>query len=220
MNGSALALFDLDGTITRRDTYVAYLLGFLARHPGRLARVAPFARALGLYAAGRRDEIWLKKAFLHTALGGLELSELEAWTDSFLDRLLERGLRPRALEVIGRHRELGDRILLVTASLNFYAEPLGRRLGFDEVLCTRAAVDDTGRLTGDLDGGNCYGANKLRRLQAYLRDDALGRPATFYTDHQADLPLLQFVERPIVVSPTRRMRRTATRLGIAIQDWG
>jgi phosphatidylglycerophosphatase C len=220
MNHGAIALFDLDGTITRRDTYLAYLLGFLARHPGRLARAAPLAGALSLYAAGQRDNTWLKTTFLHAILGGLELSALEAWTESFLDRLLERGLRPRALDVIGRHRVAGDRILLVTASLNFYAEPLGRRLGFDEVLCTRAAVDGSGLLTGKLDGGNCYGANKLRRVQAYLREDVSGRPATFYTDHQADLPLLQFVERPIVVSPTRRMRRTATRLGIAIEDWG
>jgi phosphatidylglycerophosphatase C len=220
MNGAAIALFDLDGTITRRDTYVAYLLGLLARHPGRLVRAAPLAGAVALYAAGQRDNSWLKARVLRAVLGGLELRALEAWTETFLDRLLERGLRPRALEVIERHRDAGDRVLLVTASLSFYAEPLGRRLGFDEVLCTCVAVDDTGRLTGHLDGGNCYGANKLRRVQAYLCEDAPGRFATFYTDHQADLPLLQFVERPIVVSPTRRMRRTATRLGIAIQDWG
>jgi phosphatidylglycerophosphatase C len=220
MNGGTIALFDLDGTITRRETYIAYLIGFLARHPGRLARAAPLAGALGLYAAGQRDNRWLKTTFLRTILGGLELRALEAWTEFFLDRLLERGLRPRALEVIEQHRAAGDRILLVTASLSFYAEPLGRRLGFDEVLCTRAAVDGTGRLTGELEGGNCYGAKKLRRVQDYLRDGAPGPPATFYTDHQADLPLLQFVERPIVVSPTRRMRRTATRLGIAIEDWG
>jgi phosphatidylglycerophosphatase C len=220
MNGGTIALFDLDGTITRREIYIAYLLGFLARHPGRLARGAPLAGVLGLYAAGQRDNRWLKTTFLRTILGGLELSALEAWTEVFLDRLLERGLRPRALEVIEGHRVAGDRILLVTASLSFYAEPLGRRLGFDEVLCTRAAVDGAGRLTGELEGGNCYGAKKLRRVQDYLRDGAPGRPATFYTDHQADLPLLQFVERPIVVSPTRRMRRTATRLGIAIEDWG
>ena len=32
-------MFDLDGTITRRDTYLAYLLGFLGRHPERWSRV-------------------------------------------------------------------------------------------------------------------------------------------------------------------------------------
>lgn len=220
MSSGAVALFDLDGTITRRDTYLAYLVGFLARHPERLARAAPLAAAVGLYVAGRRDNTWLKTAFLDAILGGLELHTLEDWSKVFLERLLERGLRPRALEAIDRHRAAGDRLVLVTASLSFYAEPLGQRLGFDAVLCTRAAVDEGGRLTGEIDGGNCYGANKLTRAQAYLREHAPGAPVTFYTDHQSDLPLLQFVQTPVVVSPTRNMRRTAARLGIAIQHWG
>ena len=36
MSGERVVLFDLDGTLTRRDTYLAYLIGYLLRHPARL----------------------------------------------------------------------------------------------------------------------------------------------------------------------------------------
>lgn len=215
----AVALFDLDGTITRRDTYLAYLLGYLLRHPRRLARAASLGIALVLYFAGRRDNTWLKTRFLHAILGGVERQSLQRWTDRFLDRTLRYGLRPRALETIARHRAAGDRLLLVTASLDFYALPLAARLGFEGAICTRAAVDGAGRLTGDLDGGNCHGVEKLRCVEAWLRAHAPNSLLTFYTDSHVDLPLLRAVQRPIAVNPTRRMRRTAGELGIAIEDW-
>jgi phosphatidylglycerophosphatase C len=215
-----LVLFDLDGTITRRDTYLAYLLGFLARHPGRLPRAAPLPLAVVWHFAGQRDNTWLKTTFLRAVLGGLPRSLLEAWTRTFLDRVLATGLRARALETIACHRAAGHRLVLVTASLDFYAEPLAARLGFDDVLCTRAAFDDTGRLTGELDGGNCYGEMKLERVRQQLVV-AAGGPAriTCYADHHTDLPLLRFVQIPVAVNPTRRLRRIAIQLGIRIEDW-
>lgn len=216
----AVALFDLDGTITRRDTYLAYLIGYLLRHPSRLFRTVPLAWAVALHKAGRRDNTWLKIRFLRAILGGVERASLERWTDAFLDRTLGYGLRARAREVIERHRAAGDRLLLVTASLDFYAEPLAERLGFDATICTRAAIDQAGRLTGALDGANCYGCHKLRCVQSYLLEHAPDAFLTLYTDHHADLPLLRFVHRPVLVNPTRRARQAAGDLDITVENWG
>jgi phosphatidylglycerophosphatase C len=219
MSPDALVLFDLDGTITRRDTYLAYLVGFLARHPQRLPRAAPLPLAVVRYLIGARDNAWLKTTFLRAILGGTPRSLLASWTEDFLDRVLERGLRPGALEAIERHRTAGHRLVMVTASLDFYAEPLSRRLGFDVVLCTRAAYDAEGRVTGGLDGENCYGEGKLRRVQSYLAEAAAGLPVVCYSDHHADLPLLAFATEPVAVNPSRRLKRVAIRQGITIEDW-
>lgn len=216
----ALALFDLDGTITRRDTYLAYLLGYLLRHPGRLLRAIPLSWAVALHFAGRRDNTWLKTTFLRAILGGVERASLQHWTEAFLDRTLRYGLRSRAREAIERHRAAGDRLLLVTASLDFYAEPLAERLGFDATICTRAAIDDAGRLTGALDGANCFGIDKLRCVERYRREHAPDAVLTFYTDHAADLPLIRYVDRAVLVNPTRRARRATAGCDITIEDWG
>ena len=212
-------LFDLDGTITRRDTYLAYLLGFLARHPGRLPRAAPLPLAVLRHRAGRRDNTWLKTTFLRAVLGGVPRSLLEAWTRTFLDRVLATGLRARRARHDRAHRAAGHRLVLVTASLDFYAEPLAARLGFDDVLCTRAAFDDDGCVTGELDGGNCYGEMKARARPAQLVAATAPARITCYADHHTDLPLLRFAQAPVAVNPTRRLRRFATELGIRIEDW-
>jgi HAD superfamily hydrolase (TIGR01490 family) len=219
MSPGALVLFDLDGTITRRDTYLAYLLGFLARHPERLMRAAPLSLAVLRYLIGERDNTWLKTTFLRAILGGMPRSLLESWTKVFLDRVLTRGLRAGSLKAIEHHRTAGHRLIMVTASLDFYAEPLSRRLGFDSVLCTRAAYDAEGRVTGALDGENCYGEGKLRRVQRYLAEAAAGLPVVCYADHHADLPLLAFATDPVAVNPSRRLKRVAIRQGITIEDW-
>lgn len=219
MSSGALVLFDLDGTITRRDTYLAYLLGFLARHPARLLRAAPLPLAVLRYLIGERDNAWLKTTFLGAILGGMPRTLLASWTEIFLDRVLSSGLRPGALRAIERHRTAGHRLILVTASLDFYAEPLGRRLGFDGVLCTRAAYDAEGRVTGALEGENCYGEGKLRRVQRYLAEAAAGLPVVCYSDHHADLPLLAFATAPVAVNPSRRLKRAARRQKIPIEDW-
>ena len=219
MSPGALALFDLDGTITRRDTYLAYLLGFLLRHPQRLLRPLPLPLAVLCDLVGQRDNTWLKTTFLRTILGGVPRSLLESWTEVFLDRVLARGLRPGSLKAIERHRTAGHRLVMVTASLDFYAEPLSRRLDFDAVLCTRAAYDAEDRLTAALDGDNCYGECKLRQVERYLAGDGAGSPVICYSDHHADLPLLRFASEAVAISPSRRLRSVARRQGITIEEW-
>jgi len=95
---AAIALFDLDGTITRRDTYLAYLLGFLGRHPERWPRAGALPLAVVSHLAGWRSNTWLKTTFLRAVLGGVPRRRLEAWSNSFLDGVLSVGLWPGALK--------------------------------------------------------------------------------------------------------------------------
>ena len=219
MSPGAVALFDLDGTITRRDTYLAYLMGFLLRHPERLLRAAPLPFAVLRHFAGQRDNTWLKATFLRAILSGVPRHVLEAWTERFLDRVLASGLRPGSLTAIERHRAAGHRLVMVTASLDFYAEPLSRLLGFDAVMCTRAVYDAEGRVTGALDGDNCYGECKLRQVERYLARDAAGLRVICYSDHHADLPLLRFATEAVAVNPSRRRKSAALRQGFPSADW-
>ena len=63
-----LAVFDLDGTLSRHDTFFPFVLGLLARHPTRWPRVALLPiPALG-YLLRRLDRGGLKGAILHYVL--------------------------------------------------------------------------------------------------------------------------------------------------------
>ena len=83
MNSGSLAVFDLDGTITRRDTFGPFLWGFLWRRPWRLPRVL-----LALPGAARylfnRDRGAFKGAVIHALLGGAQRASLERWAERFV----------------------------------------------------------------------------------------------------------------------------------------
>ena len=82
--------------------------------------------------------------------------------------------------------------MIVSASFELYVEPLGSLLGVDGVLATRL-VTDAGRFTGDLDGPNCRGPEKVQRLHAWLDQHHGGRAAVelvAYGDSPGDRELL------------------------------
>ena len=106
-----VAVFDLDGTITRRDTLWPYLRGWVRRQRRR----GFWQRALA--AAARfpldRDRGRLKFELIRTAMGGATRGEVAAWTTEYVAGLGAEELCPGALDAITRHRGAGDRLVLL-----------------------------------------------------------------------------------------------------------
>jgi HAD superfamily hydrolase (TIGR01490 family) len=162
-----LAVFDLDGTITRHDSLAPLLWRYLASHPWRLLRVVAALPAVLLFVV-KRDRGHLKGAMIHAVLGGLSRAEVTQRSTQFIDKLLREGLFAEALERIRFHRGAGHHLVLLSASTDFYVPLIGARLGFAEVRCTPVRWDgDT--LDGRLAGPNYRGEQKaiiVRQLQA------------------------------------------------------
>ena len=165
-----LAAFDLDGTLTHRDT----LLPFLHRAVGRgrtyralLASSLPLARAAA-FGGSHRD--MAKAAVLRGVLAGAPLDGLTDAAEAFADHVVAHRLRPEVRDKVEWHRREGHELVLVSASPELYVTPIGRRLQFDTVLATRLEVAD-GRLTGRLLGPNCRGPEKVVRLREWRGDE-------------------------------------------------
>ena len=71
-----LVIFDLDGTITRRDTLWGYVLGFALRRPARLLRFPRVLPTLVRFAFGRADHGDLKAALIRAVMGGSSRDEI------------------------------------------------------------------------------------------------------------------------------------------------
>ena len=93
-----LAVFDLDGTITRHDSLVPFVFGFLARNPLRLARIAAGLPA-ALRFARNRDRGALKAAWIRATLGGVSRERLAQWTGQFVPALLASGTFNHVLDI-------------------------------------------------------------------------------------------------------------------------
>jgi HAD superfamily hydrolase (TIGR01490 family) len=202
-----LAVFDLDGTITRRDTLLPFLIQALGRRPWRTPRLA-----LALPGALRfllwRDRGAFKGALIHAVLGGLKRTTLERWAERFVPRVLQRGLYAEALQAISMHRQQGDRLLLMSASADLYVPRIARALGFEQSVCTKVRWRSDARLDGHLATANCYGAEKLRCLQALLALEPAGRIYAYGNSH-SDLEHMQLAQQAYLVNGSARARRAA-----------
>lgn len=211
------AIFDLDRTITRLATWTPFLFYVNGMRPGFLVQIPLIALRMIGYKLGLCSRDSIKEQGLRT-LARHDRATLEARAKAFIDRRLATGLRPGALAVIEAHRARGDRLIMATASIDVVADALGRALGFDEVVSTRLKWGADG-VHPEMDGPNCYGAEKLRRIDEARRQRPFQGPVYAYSDDISDFELLCQVDHGVAVNPTPALRRAAQARGIEIADF-
>ena len=185
-----LVAFDFDGTLTCRDSFLAFLawrggpLGYLAG----MASLAP--AAVGFLAD--RDRGRLKEAVVGRFLAGTPRAALEADAQAFAGERGRALLRPDALAAWRRSQGRGARLAIVTATPETIVAPIARGLGADALIGTRLAFDGQDRVGPRLDGPNCRGPEKARRLREAFGNDV--RLEAAYGDSDGDREMLALAE--------------------------
>jgi phosphatidylglycerophosphatase C len=212
----AIAFFDLDGTITHRDTLFPLVLRLLARRPLHLLRLIGVAPAAIRFLFDR-DRGALKQSLLRVTLRGLRRADLEIPAQEFVRDTIAHRSFADALAKIRRHREAGHFLVLMSASVDFYVPEFGRQLGFDQVISTGVRWNGD-RLDGTLTTANRRGEEKARCVRELLaqRNDS----ETFaYGNSGSDLPHLKIVRHGLLVNGASSARREAAALGVETADW-
>ena len=205
-----IAVFDLDGTLTRRDTLVLFLMSFLRRHPWRLIGLWRLPFALFGFVVRNHDRGVLKSRTTRTVI--------DTCADSFVDTLkLRHRFRPAALAMLDAHRAAGDHLVLLSASPDLYVPRIGRSLGFERTLCTEIEWR-ADRLDGALKTANRRGAEKLRCL-AWLRSQYPELPIVAYGNSAADLEHMRHADRALLVNGNAAARALAAKWGIPTSNW-
>jgi HAD superfamily hydrolase (TIGR01490 family) len=211
-----IAFFDLDGTITRRDTLFPLVMRLLSRHPLRLPRLLRVLPA-ALRFLGDRDRGALKQSLLRATLRGIPRDEILQVSRQFVAEVIAERSFAEALATIRRHREHGHYLVLMSASVDFYVPEFGRQLGFDQVLCTGVAWRGD-EIEGTLTTPNLRGEEKSHQFRAVVeaRQDA----HTFaYGNSDSDLPHLKLARFGLLVNGSTSARRAAAALGVSTADW-
>ncbi|HEX4554643.1 MAG TPA: HAD-IB family hydrolase [Xanthobacteraceae bacterium] len=215
----AIAVFDLDGTLCRGDTFRSFLLFMLGRRPARWWRVPLLGVAATLYGLRLRDNSWLKGVFLRHVIGGLRERDVAADCDRFLRGSVRSRLSTEGLKEVSSRKLGGALVVLATASPDVYVERLAAMLDIEHVVCTRLERGD-GRFTGRMIGGNCHGPEKHRRVDAFrLAHGAEWADMTCYSDHVSDLGLLRQAGHAYAVNPSRAFAAACRRQDIAVVAW-
>ncbi|HVC02929.1 MAG TPA: HAD-IB family phosphatase [Steroidobacteraceae bacterium] len=213
-----VAIFDLDGTLSRRDTLMPFLLGYVGRRPRRWWRLALAPLAFAEYLVLHRDRGRFKSRLIRIAMGGDRREAVGRWADDYVRSLCSRGaFRAQALGRLARHREAGELLILLSASPDLYVPRIGAALGFAQTICTEILWRGD-RLDGALVNSNCRGAEKLHRLES-LRRAFPGRRFIAYGNARSDLVHLRRADHGVLVNAGRKARRAARAQGIAVDDW-
>ena len=217
-----VAVFDLDGTLTWRDTLLPFLAGYWMRHPSRWPAVWRVGPGLFGYLAGGRDRGLLKSRLIRMVMGRELRADIDSWAEVYVGGLRRRGaFRPAALATLERHRAAGDHLILLSASPDLYVPRIGRLLGFECTLCTELKWQGSPpneRLEGTLLTPNRRGEEKSRCL-ASLRVEYPRSAVAAYGNSASDLPHLRQVDHALLVNGSAAARRAAAVLRIAVADW-
>ena len=211
-----LAVFDLDGTITHRDTLLPYVMGFPMSAPRKYLGILVFCWTLLLFVVGLRDHGQVKSAFIRSTLGGQPRAKVQAYTAEFVPAVLAKGVFADALSRIAQHRKDGARLVLMSASTDLYVPAFGAALGFDEVICTGLRWNGD-RLDGHLTTANRRGAEKTRCFEA-LRQAHPGLPTAAYGNAASDLDHMRLADQPLLVNASASAQRAAARMGVPIAE--
>ena len=133
-------------------------------------------------------------------------------------RDVAQDLRPAMLDAIGRERDQGAELWLVSATVDLLAEAVAGELGFSCCVCTHLTLDGS-RYAGTLLGPICRGKEKLKRVRDELAQRGLAAEwaaCSYYADGYEDLPLLEAVGRPVVVHPDARLAEVAKERGYTV----
>ena len=163
---NTLALFDFDGTITRKDTFLAFIRfthGSLRYWLGMWV-LSPL---LVLYALkvipNNRAKVFVFRYFF----GGWKYERFKKAGEDFCAAALPALLRKSAIEKIQFHQQHQHRLIVVTASAGEWVHPWCQTMGM-EIISTKLEVVDE-KITGRLAGTNCYGPEKVNRIQQVLQ---------------------------------------------------
>jgi len=181
-----IAFFDFDGTITSRDT----LLAFIAFVHGRTSLLNGFFRNGHFLIAYRLKIIsnqQAKEKILEHFFRGMTLSKFQEECDRFALEILPGLIRPAALAEINRLKKEAVTVVVVSASPENWIRSWANVLNV-ELIASQLEIKE-GKLTGKILGKNCHGQEKVRRIMEKHAIKEYDRIYA-YGDTSGDKPML------------------------------
>lgn len=157
-----IAFFDFDGTITKKDTlidFIIYAVGFKTF----LLKFIMLMPWLLLYAMNIMSNWRVKEKVLLVYFKSWDLGTFNKCAYKYATERVPLLVNVQARNAITKHKENNDTIVVVTASCENWVKPWCDSQSID-CLATQLEVKD-GKITGRFNGSNCYGQEKVNRIR-------------------------------------------------------
>jgi HAD superfamily hydrolase (TIGR01490 family) len=211
--GSA-AFFDLDRTVIRRSSVLALAPSF--RRYGVISRLdlakSAFWQVLFALRGASAERVRSASEEGMRILNGFSVEDMQRLVGDAMEPVLRPLVYEEPLRLIQQHRERGERVYIVSATLQEIVQHIADDLGFDGAIGSTCEIVDgvyTGRTLRAAHGPGKAAA--VRELAAAEDIDLAG--STAYSDSYSDVPFLEAVGHPVAANPDRKLRRIAAARG-------
>ena len=157
-----LALFDFDGTITDSDMFTKFIFYATDKHRLKSGRIKLIPELIAYKLRLAHSKRIYGKMVAH-AFAGVSADKLQQQGIRFANEVIPKHLRASAIERIYWHKQRGDTVVVVSASLDVYLRPWCEQHGL-ALLCTEAQISQ-GKLTGQLATPHCSSQEKVHRIK-------------------------------------------------------
>lgn len=210
---SSAAYFDVDGTLVGTNLIHPTVM-MLANQRSPLQSLKKLGTALldgpRMALAELADRRLFNEA-LFSHYGGITEDRMICLADEVFKSLIKPRIFPGTRDLIGKCKDAGQRVVLVTGGLDVHMRPLARYLEIDErdVIANRLEYKDrkaTGKLLRPVVAGPGKASLIVEDARAHGHD--LARCGA-YSDSYSDVPMLSVVGHPFCINPDSRLRRLA-----------
>lgn len=196
-----LAIFDIDYTITRKETLMEFFK-YLVSKDIKNIKFLPRALYSGvMYGVKVYDEKRVKECFLKF-IENIDEAELAKLTKSFYDEKISKILYKDAVDMIKKLKKEGYMVVLISASPEFYVKEFYAIKEVDLIIGTKFTFEG-GKFIRKMDGNNCKGEEKVRRLNKVLKEKNIKvdfKNSYMFSDSLSDKPLLDLVGNPYLIN--------------------
>ena len=217
---AAAAFFDLDRTLLRRSSALALAGSFRERgliSRWQLAKAAAWQLLFVLRGASHKAVRNAAEDGL-TVLRGFRPEQMSELVAEAMEPILRPLVYAEPLQLIEKHRERGESVFIVSATLQEIVQAIADDLGFDGALGTVCEV------VGGAYTGKAVRALHAENKAACVRELAESRgyelaACTAYSDSHTDIPFLETVGHSVAVNPDRALRRVAAERGWPVLEF-
>ena len=191
-----VVFFDFDGTLTTGDTLMPFLK-FVVGKPIYYVKLVLLSPILVAYFAKVLRNDIAKQIVLKRYLAGYRIDELFLLGKRFSEDVIPTMLREETVTRLRWHQEQGHVCVVVSASLDVYLTEWANLNGFYSCISSRLKKSQTGIVTGELIGENCFGDEKVANIKKFLSS---GQNLTYaYGDTKGDFSMLFCVDKGMIL---------------------
>jgi HAD superfamily hydrolase (TIGR01490 family) len=204
------AFFDLDRTLIKRSSVLALAPSF--RRYGVITRLdlakSAFWQVLFVLRGASAERVRSASEEGMRVLRGFSVADMQRLVGDAMEPVLRPLVYDEPLRLVQQHREQGEPVFIVSATLQEIVQHIADDLGFDGAIGSTAEIVD-GVYTGRTLRAT-HGEEKARAVRELAEADGLDLAAsTAYSDSYSDVPFLEAVGHPVAANPDKKLRRIA-----------